>query len=86
MAWLSLDPVEKRLVPFPTGLAERLEVDESLLTGESDPVVKQVGDELLSGSFVVTGAGRAMVDKVGADAYASKLAAEAKRFTLSSSR
>jgi cation-transporting ATPase E len=59
-----------------------LEVDESLLTGESDPVLKQPGDELLSGSFVVSGAGRAQVTKVGADAYGAKLAAEAKRFTL----
>ncbi|HEY4332514.1 MAG TPA: HAD-IC family P-type ATPase, partial [Ilumatobacteraceae bacterium] len=59
-----------------------LEVDESLLTGESDPVVKEDGDELLAGSFVVAGGGRARVDKVGADAYAAKLAEEARRFTL----
>lgn len=65
--------------------ADGLEVDESLLTGESDPVVKQVGDELMSGSFVVAGSGRARVDKVGADAYAAKLAEEARRFTLSTS-
>ena len=65
--------------------SDGLEVDESLLTGESDPVVKDVGDELMSGSFVVAGSGRARVDKVGADAYAAKLAEEARRFTLSSS-
>ncbi len=62
-----------------------LEVDESLLTGEADPVVKQPGDEILSGSFVVAGGGRAQVTKVGADAYAAKLADEARRFTLVSS-
>ena len=62
--------------------ATNLEVDESLLTGESEPVVKQPGDELLSGSFVVAGSGRAQVTKVGADAYAAQLAEEARRFTL----
>ena len=62
--------------------ATNLEVDESLLTGEADPMVKQAGDELLSGSFVVAGSARAEVSKVGADAYAAKLAEEARRFTL----
>ena len=59
-----------------------LEVDESLLTGESDPVVKVIGDDLMSGSFVVSGSARAQVSKVGADAYAVQLAEEARRFTL----
>src|SRR4051794_6431491 len=63
-------------------VATNLEVDESLLTGEADPIVKQVGDELLSGSFVVAGSGRAQVSKVGAEAYAAKLAEEARKFTL----
>jgi cation-transporting P-type ATPase E len=62
--------------------AEHLEIDESLLTGESDPVVKQPGDALMAGSFVVAGTGRAQVDKVGAEAYAVRLAEEARRFTL----
>jgi cation-transporting ATPase E len=65
-----------------TLVATNLEVDESLLTGEADPVVKQPGDELLSGSFIVAGNGRAQVTKVGAEAYAAKLAEEARRFTL----
>jgi cation-transporting P-type ATPase E len=59
-----------------------LEVDESLLTGESEPVDKIPGDEVLSGSFVVAGTGRFQTTRVGADAYARKLAAEARRFTL----
>ena len=59
-----------------------LEVDESLLTGESDPIAKVVGDEVRSGSIVVAGTGRFQATAVGADAYATKLAAEAKRFTL----
>ena len=56
-----------------------VEVDESLLTGESDPVPKTAGDALLSGSFVISGKCRARVEKVGAENFASKLADEAKR-------
>src|SRR3954454_15904118 len=62
-----------------------LEVDESLLTGESDPLNKAIGDEVLSVSFVVAGAGRFQATRVGADSYAAKLAAEARRFQLTSS-
>jgi cation-transporting ATPase E len=59
-----------------------LEVDESLLTGEADPVAKDVGDEVRSGSFVVAGGGAIRATAVGADAYAFKLSNEAKRFSL----
>jgi len=59
-----------------------LQADESLLTGESEPVDKQAGDQLLSGSFVVAGSGDYQATGVGADAYARKLAAQARRFTL----
>lgn len=61
---------------------ENLEIDESLLTGEADPVVKVDGDDVMSGSAVVAGTGRMVVTKVGADNYAAKLAEEARRFTL----
>ncbi len=54
------------------------EVNESLLTGESDPVVKRQGDTLLSGSFVVSGSCCAQVDRVGADNYASQISNSAK--------
>src|SRR5712672_3573741 len=57
-----------------------LEADESLLTGESEPVGKRTGDQLLSGSFVVAGSGGYQATAVGADAYARKLAAQARRF------
>ena len=59
-----------------------LQADESLLTGESEPVDKRPGDRLLSGSFVVAGAGGYQATGVGAEAYARKLAAEARRFGL----
>ena len=62
--------------------ADALEVDESLLTGESVPEAKGEGDEVMSGSFVTAGRGWYRADKVGADAYANGLAAEARRFTL----
>ncbi len=59
-----------------------LEVDESLLTGESDPIRKRADDEVLSGSSVVGGTGLAEVVRVGADSYAAKLTAEARKFSL----
>ncbi|MCT9870831.1 HAD-IC family P-type ATPase [Paenarthrobacter aurescens] len=59
-----------------------LQVDESMLTGESDAVEKADGDRVLSGSVVVAGEGTAIVDRVGADSFANSLAAEAKRFSL----
>jgi len=62
-----------------------LEVDESLLTGESEPVSRQEGDRVLSGSFVVAGAGRYRATRVGREAYAVQLTEEARRFTLASS-
>ena len=65
--------------------ATGLEVDESLLTGESEPVLKASGDEVSSGSFVAAGRGRYRATRVGRDAYAARLAEEARRFTLTRS-
>jgi cation-transporting P-type ATPase E len=59
-----------------------LELDESMLTGESDPVDKQADAQVMSGSIVVAGAGCFQATAVGADAYARRLATEARRFTL----
>lgn len=55
-----------------------VQVNESLITGEADEVTKRLGDELLSGSFIVSGKCYARLDKVGKDSYASKLTLEAK--------
>ncbi|OBH60944.1 magnesium-transporting ATPase [Mycobacterium mantenii] len=59
-----------------------LEIDESLLTGEADPIAKAVGDPVMSGSFVVAGSGAYRATRVGPDAYATRLAEEASKFTL----
>lgn len=57
----------------------QFEVNESLLTGESDAVVKALGDGLKSGSYVVSGRGLMAVEKVGADNYANQLVAKVMR-------
>lgn len=54
------------------------EVNESLITGESDPVLKKTGDEMMSGSFIISGSVKARVHRVGADNFASKITAGAK--------
>ena len=55
-----------------------LYVNESLVTGEEDAILKTAGDELKSGSFVIAGTGRAQLTKVGADSFAARLALDAK--------
>lgn len=59
-------------------LEGEVQVNESLLTGESDEITKTCGDSLMSGSFIVSGNCRARLDKVGEDSYISKLTLEAK--------
>lgn len=61
---------------------EELEIDESLLSGESDPVIKRVGEPVLSGSFAVAGTGLYRATSVGKDTFAAKLTADATRFSL----
>ena len=65
--------------------ADGLEVDESLLTGEADPVGKSAGDELMSGSFVVSGSASYRVTRVGADSFAGRLTAQARTFQTTTS-
>ena len=62
-----------------------LQVDESLLTGEADPLAKDVGDAVLSGSFVVAGSGAMRADRVGPASYAATLAAQARVYTATRS-
>ena len=57
-----------------------IEVNESVLTGESLPIKKKVGDTLLAGSYVVSGHCHARVDKVGANCYLQQLAISAKKY------
>lgn len=57
-----------------------VEVNESLLTGESNPIKKRKGDVLLSGSFVVSGKCFAKADKIGSSSYTAQLAEKAKEY------
>ncbi len=70
-------PVDGRLIA-----SDNLEVDESLLTGESQPIAKDAGDALLSGSIVTAGSGVFRATAVGRQAYARQLAEQARRFSL----
>jgi cation-transporting ATPase E len=65
--------------------SHELEIDESLLTGEADPVAKAPGDTVMSGSFAVAGDGAYTATRVGADSYSARIEAEASRFSLASS-
>ncbi|WP_121710464.1 HAD-IC family P-type ATPase [Streptomyces sp. E5N91] len=79
---IDLGQGDKIVVDGTVTSGDSLEVDESLLTGEADPVVKQPGDPVMSGSFVVAGSGTFTATRVGKEAYASQLADEARRFSL----
>lgn len=59
-----------------------LEVDESLLTGESEPIRKVEDDQVLAGSGVIVGRASARVVRVGPETYASRLTIEARRFSM----
>ncbi|MEV6115015.1 cation-translocating P-type ATPase [Streptomyces sp. NPDC052109] len=79
---MEIGPGDRIVVDGVCAEADGLEIDESLLTGEADPVVKRPGDQVMSGSFVVAGGGAVKATKVGREAYAAQLAEEASRFTL----
>lgn len=55
-----------------------VQVNESLLTGEADEITKTAGDHLMSGSFIVSGSCRSLLEQVGSDSYISQLTLEAK--------
>ena len=77
---LRIQPGDQVVVDGPMVGEGRMEVDESLLTGESDLVRKRPGDELMSGSFCVTGGGYYEAARVGLESYANKLTVKAKAF------
>lgn len=79
---IALSPGDQVVVDGEVVAADYLEVDESMLTGEADPVAKEAGDELFSGAFVVAGSGVYRATKVGAEAYAAQITAQAAKFTL----
>jgi cation-transporting ATPase E len=79
---IELGPGDQIVVDGEVVEEANLEVDESLLTGEADPMAKDAGDEVKSGSFVVSGSGAYRATRVGREAYAAKLADEASKFTL----
>lgn len=81
------DIVADELIIFRTGMQAaadcevvtgECEVNESLITGESDPVYKNIGDKILSGSFIVSGEARAVVTALGAESFSSKITSGAK--------
>ncbi len=77
---LELRPGDQVVVDGAVLEGNGLEIDESLLTGESEAVPKEDGDEVLSGSFVAAGSGRMQAKRVGAGAYARTLSDAARRF------
>ncbi|HEX6256006.1 MAG TPA: HAD-IC family P-type ATPase [Euzebyales bacterium] len=79
---IELRPGDQVVVDGTVLTSDGLELDESLLTGESDPVAKAAGDDALSGSFAAAGSGRYKATRVGGDAYARDIAARARSFTL----
>ena len=79
---IEIGPGDQIVVDGDVVEASYLEVDESLLTGESDPMEKNPGDQVMSGSFVVAGVGTFRATRVGSDSYAAQLTAEASKFSL----
>ena len=79
---LELRPGDQVVVDGEVVAARGLAVDESLLTGESDPVDKAPEDGVMSGSFVSAGAGWYRATAIGADSYAARLSEEARQFKL----
>lgn len=73
-----LEPGDQVVADGELVTATALSLDESVLTGESDAVAKEAGDQVLSGAFCVVGSGAYRVTAVGADSFAERLAAEAK--------
>lgn len=63
--------------------SNHLEIDESLLTGESNPIHKKEGEEVLSGSFCLSGNGFYKAEKIGEESFAAKVTSTAKKYKFS---
>ena len=79
---LEIRPGDQIVVDGDLVTSNGLEIDESLLTGESEPVSKEAGDTVFSGSFAAAGTGRYRATRIGRAAYAHVLGERARRFTL----
>ncbi|XWX03124.1 HAD-IC family P-type ATPase [Aggregatilineales bacterium SYSU G02658] len=77
---LRIEPGDKLVVDGVVVTSDSLEMDESLLTGESDAVAKEPGMEVFSGSFCLAGSGTMQATRVGANSNINKLAAVAKQY------
>ncbi|MDP2287756.1 MAG: HAD-IC family P-type ATPase [Actinomycetota bacterium] len=82
---LVLSPGDQLVVDGVVLESQGMEIDESLLTGEADPVDKVADDEAMSGSFVVAGSGLMRATRVGPDSFAAGLTEQAKQFHLTNS-
>jgi cation-transporting P-type ATPase E len=82
---IEIGPGDQLVVDARTLRSSGLELNESLVTGESDPVPKQPGDEVLSGSFVAAGSGQVHATRVGLASFAGRLTEEARHFELARS-
>ncbi|HET9162095.1 MAG TPA: HAD-IC family P-type ATPase [Solirubrobacterales bacterium] len=77
---IAIEPGDQLVADGETIASRGMTLDESMLTGEADGVRKDVGERVLSGSFVISGSGRYRVDAVREESYAGRLAGEAKAF------
>ncbi|HZR96713.1 MAG TPA: HAD-IC family P-type ATPase [Gaiellaceae bacterium] len=75
-----LEPGDQVVADGTLQRADGLALDESILTGESEPVLRGAGDDVRSGSFAVEGGGAYVVTAVGGESYAARLAGEARQF------
>ena len=82
---LELRPGDQVVADGEVVTALGLQINESLLTGESEPVDKAPGHDVMSGSFVSAGTGWYRATAIGADSYAARLSEEARRFKLAGS-
>jgi cation-transporting P-type ATPase E len=77
---LPIEPGDRIVVDGHLLNADSMEVDESQLTGESDPILKEKDDDLQSGSFCIAGSGVMLATRVGADSTINRLSATAKTY------